>query len=286
MMKKINKIRSWKLFFIIIVLFSVSALFFACDESTNDDEDFNEEVDNPIGKKNDDAADFDELDRKMREIMNDNTESDKGPVKEVRIINAKGAKNVDVNLTIGAGKLRLTGGASELLIAGFIYSNPLWKPEINYNLDGNSGNLSIEQPEKDEYKINNDDKYVWNLKFNNKIPLDFNIELGAGVSEIFLGDLNINDFSMVLGVGKSQIDLRGKWNKSTTIHLVGGIGLSQIYLPQNIGVELNVDRGFGAMDLNNLIQKSRTQYVNKLYETSDVILTVNLKSGIGKIDVD
>ena len=256
----------------------------SCNQ-TNESQDDAEDMDFPFENRGEGITDFEELDKKMRHIMNDMPEKE-GLYKNIEVVKADGAKEVAVRLEIGAGKLRLTGGASELLIAGFIYSDETWKPQIKYDLRGSAGELIIAQPESEDFNYSDEDKYVWNLKFNNQIPLDFDIELGAGISEIFLSDLNIQDFSMTMGVGKSEVDLRGNWEKSTTIHLIGGIGLSKVYLPSNVGILINIDKAIGALDIKGLIQKSRSEYVNKLYETADVVLTINIKTGIGQIEIE
>lgn len=271
---------------IFLLLFILAfSLGFSCNNQGNDGN-FEEEKEFNRERNRGESPDFEKLDRKMHEIMNEKYGDEDGPDKEIRVIESREAKNVEVDLKIGAGKLRLSGGASELLLAGFIFSDKSWNPDIVYTEKGELGRLSIRQPETKDFSFNDDDKYVWNLKFNNEMPLSFNIELGAGVSEIFLDGLTIDDFSMVTGVGKSEIDLRGNWKKSTTINITGGIGLSHIYLPQNTGVKLNIDKGIGSLDFSGLIRKGKNQYVNSLYENSDIILTVNLTTGIGKIEVE
>jgi hypothetical protein len=274
-----------KNFNIILIVFF---LFFAfsCKEHVENEDDDDQEIEHSSDQNNNTNTDFDNLDKKMRKIMNDETSDGDSAAHDVRLVKANGASNVEVDLKIGAGKLRLSGGSSELLIAGFIYTNKTWKPEITYKLNGKTGLLSINQPESEGVNFNNNDQYIWNLKFNNQMPLSFNIDLGAGVSEIKIGDLNINDFSLNMGVGKTEVDLRGDWKKSTTIHLLGGIGLTRIYLPQDVGVKLSVDKGIGAIDYSGLVQKGRNEYVNKLYESANVILTINMKTGIGKIEVE
>jgi hypothetical protein len=271
---------------IFLLLFILAfSLGFSCNNEGNDGN-FEEEKEFNRERNRGESTDFEKLDRKMHEIMNEKYGDEDGPDKEIRVIESREAKNVEVDLKIGAGKLRLSGGASELLLAGFIFSDKSWNPDIVYTEKGELGRLSIRQPETKDFSFNDDDKYVWNLKFNNEMPLAFNIELGAGVSEIFLDGLTIDDFSMVTGVGKSEIDLRGNWKKSTTINITGGIGLSHIYLPQNTGVKLNIDKGIGSLDFSGLIRKGKNQYVNSLYENSDIILTVNLTTGIGKIEIE
>ena len=271
-------------FFIVsmVVLFSMS-----CNQQHGNEEEFvDNELENPEIEDEFIATDFDELEDKMEEIMYESDDSDPDVKKDVAIIKSQGAKKVSVDLNIGAGKLVLSGGASELLTGGFIYSNDKWKPEIKYNVKGGKGHLIVEQPGNGDFNLNDDDKYVWNLKFNNKIPLNFDIELGAGLSEIYLSELNLKDFHMVMGVGKTEIDLRGKWKQSAEIHLDGGIGLTQVYLPKDVGVRLEVLKGIAGVDVKNLIKKKNKVYVNETYETADITLKIYLKTGIGKIEVE
>jgi predicted membrane protein len=273
-----------KLLKLILVIQVFVLLCPSCDQSRNIEQSNDQEVDNTEDEK--DVSNFDKLDEKMDKLMNQHQSDDNQELQDVKVVKAEGADQVKVKLSIGAGKLRLTSGSSELMLAGFIYTDPRWKPQIDYKKDGNSGSLSIKQPSTKDININDDDKYVWNLKFSNKIPLDFKIECGAGLSEIKLGDLNVNSFSMAMGVGKTELDLRGEWKKSTKIELDGGIGHTKIYLPKNVGVVLNVDKGIGSLEFSDLTQKDKTHYTNKLAETSDIILNINIKTGIGRIEIE
>jgi predicted membrane protein len=265
----------------------VFAVFIVSCDNNSDGQDSRdsqiEETDEPIGEQ---EFKFEELDQKMQEIMDETDDDENESAKEIRIIKANGAKKVEVKLNIGAGKLKLSGGSSELLLAGFIYSDSIWKPKIEYSVKNNQGYLNVNQPKSKDVNFSNNDKYVWNLKFNNQIPLDFRIDLGAGLSEISLSDLNIYNFEMNMGVGKNEIDLRGNWEKSTTIHLSGGIGLSKIYIPQDVGVKIIAEKGIGAIDYKGLVQKDKNLFVNKISETSNIILTIYLKTGIGKIEIE
>ncbi|MDF1549591.1 MAG: toast rack family protein [Bacteroidales bacterium] len=276
-----------KLLNFLLTLTLLVFLAFSCDEQQSDEDQFVEDgIENQDADKELVTTDFNELEEKMEEIMYENDESDSEIKKDVVVIKSKGAREVHIDLKIAAGKLKLTGGASELLTGGFIYSNQEWKPEVKYNIKDKKGFLQIKQPNNEDYNINDDDKYVWNLKFNDEIPLDFDVNLGAGVSEILLSGMNIRHFNMVMGVGKTEIDLRGKWKHSADIHLDGGIGLSQIYLPDNVGVMLNVTKGLGGIEVKNLIKKGNSEYVNKAYENSGIVLKIYLKTGIGKIEVE
>lgn len=276
---------------LISLLFSISILFcYSCNSNhneNNDEEiDFDKEIEKIEREEGINVSDFENLEEKMEEIMYETDDSNSEMIKDVVVIETKGAESVEVDLKIGAGQLKLSGGASELLTGGFKYSKDKWKPEVNYKVENNKGFLKVVQKERDNLNVEKGEKYIWNLKFNNDIPLSFDVTLGAGVSEIFLSDLNIQHYNMVMGVGQTTIDLRGKWENSTEIHLDGGIGLSKIYLPDDVGVKLKVTKGLGAIDIKNLTKKDKREYVNEKYGNSDVSLKIFLKTGIGKIEVE
>ena len=262
-------------------------MFLSCNnQQNNTNEEYTEDIENQADSNDEFVSDFDNLEEKMDNIMNESEDIEGDAHKDVTIIKAGSAKSIEVNVNIGAGKLKLSSGSSELFTGGFIYTDADWKPEINYKIKGDKGYLNVRQPESNNNSINNDDKYAWNLKFTENLPLDFNIEVGAGLSEIYLSDLQIGHFNMNMGVGKTEIDMSGKWNKSAEIHLNGGIGLSIIHLPKNVGVIINVEKGLGSVDVNNLIKKSNSEYVNEAYDKSNIILKIYLKTGIGKIEID
>ena len=46
---------------------------------------------------------------------------------------------------MGADELNLTGAADALMEADFVYNVAGWEPEVNYDLSGDTGELSVEQ---------------------------------------------------------------------------------------------------------------------------------------------
>jgi hypothetical protein len=273
-----------------IFLFLVFGIFISCNDSQNNEENMNSNdvADVEALDNSDEATDsgIDNLEDRMDNIMNENEDFEGKSHKDVSIIKAEGAKEVEVNIKIGAGQLKISGGSSELLTGGFKYSDEAWKPIIKYKVTEGKGFLYVKQPDSDNFNINNDDKYAWNLKFSEDLPLEFNVELGAGMSDIYLDNLKISRFDMNMGVGKTEIDLGNKWMKDADIHLNGGIGLSVIHLPKSVGVILNIEKGLGSVDVNNMIKKSNSEYVNEAFNKSNITLKVYLKTGIGKIEVD
>ena len=267
-----------------ILLLSITFFSFSCVPSVNEQEEFDEEEFDEISEEKEDVDDFFSLEKKMEEIMDNEEPSEL--IKDVVKQKAEGAKFVQVEINIAACKLKLSSGSKQLFTGGFAYSKKKWKPEINYEVIKEKGFLIIEQPETKNINIDDKDQYVWNLKFGENIPLDINLELDAGVAEIKLGDLPIKNFNMVMGVGKTELDLRGKWKQNAEIHLDGGIGLLKVFLPENVGVQVNTIKGLGNVEVLNMIKKDKNTYVNEEYNKSKITINIYLKTGIGKIEIE
>lgn len=270
-----------------ILLFIVALLFFnfACTVSSNNEKTVDtDDEQNEVFQNKDTNDKLKDLEEKMEALESGKVKS--SVIKYVIQQKAKGAKTVQVDINVGACQLNLSGGSKQLFTGGFAYSYEEWKPEYSYELIEEKGYINLKQPEIENVNYTENDKYIWNLKFGKHVPLSFDINLGAGLTEIKLGGLPVKSFSMNMGIGKTVLDLRGKWTNSAKIHLEGGIGLLQIYLPENIGVKINIFKALSGIDVQNLQQIDKNTYVNKYYKKSDVSLIIHLKAGIGKIEID
>ena len=64
---------------------------------------------------------------------------------ESRSVGPENAESVRVNFRMGLGELNLTGGADSLMEADFAYNVDAWQPQVNYEVVGDTGELSVEQ---------------------------------------------------------------------------------------------------------------------------------------------
>jgi hypothetical protein len=266
-----------------LLLLLLAFFTFQCTPDTKEDENFTEE-DTGEFVSEENSNKLSDLEEKMEEL--EAGKASTNSIKEVVKQKAEGAKSVQVDINIATCKLKLSGGSKQLFTGGFAYSQADWKPETSYKLEGKKGFLEIKQPDTKNININDDDEYVWNLKFGEKTPLNINLEFGAGVSEIQLGGLPIKNFNMLMGVGKTTLDLRGEWKQNAEIHLDGGIGLLQVYLPESIGVQIKTIKGLGSIEVLNMIKKDKNTYVNKQFNKSKININIFLKTGIGKIEIE
>jgi len=203
---------------------------------------------------------------------------------ETRSVKLGDAKTVRAEIRMGAGEMKLAGGARELLEADFSYHAARWKPEVEYSVSGTRGLLIVRQPEGSRGPMG-PSHYQWDLRFNNKVPLELNVHLGAGKSELSLGSLALTNLQLETGVGETVVDLTGDWKNDLEAHIKGGVGKATVRLPRDVGVEVHAKGGIGEVRPGEL-KKEGDAYVNDAYGKSPVTLRINVETGIGEINLE
>lgn len=207
-----------------------------------------------------------------------------GPMEtETRSVDLAGAESVRVELQMRAGELNLTGGADNLMDGEFSYNVPQWKPEIDYRVTGTVGRLKVEQPSGTVHV--GDANNEWNLRLNNDVPMELNLEMGAGRATLTLGELSLSRVEVKGGAGELTMDLSGDWKRDLDVQIKGGVGRVTVRLPREVGVEVSARGGIGAVHAHGLERRGRT-YVNDAFGQSDVTVRVDVKGGIGEINLE
>ena len=221
---------------------------------------------------------------------------------ESKTVELGGATSVRVEIEMGAGELEVTGGAAELLEAGFTYNVAEMKPEVEY--DG--GTLSVQTP---DVKVRGDSlwdlddyRYEWDLRLNDDVPMELRITIGAGRADLRLGSLSLTRLDITRGAGELlvdlsgpasptkldveggagllTVDLSGAWQNDLEATIGGGLGQRTLILPADVGVRVKVDVGVGAVDAAGLTKEGE-YYTNDAYGQSDVTLQIEVDGGVG-----
>jgi len=204
--------------------------------------------------------------------------------RESRSVQLGDARSVRVEVHMGAGELKLAGGAKELLDADFSYLTPRWKPQVDYTISGSQGTLRISQPEGTGGP-RGPGRYEWDLRLNDKVPMEVEVHLGAGKSELTLGTLSLARLNLHMGVGEAVVDLTGDWKDNLKASIHGGIGKATVRLPRDVGVKVRAKGGIGEIRRGELNTRADA-YVNDAYGQSPVTLDVNIEGGIGEINLE
>jgi hypothetical protein len=164
--------------------------------------------------------------------------------------------------------------------ADFEYNVPSWRPIVRYNSSSFRGEVLIEQPGHSGGM--HDVTYKWDLRLNDKVPLEIVTHLGAGEAHMNLGSVNLRNVEMHMGVGEVELDLRGRPTHDYNVEIHGGIGQAVIHLPATAGIVANAAGGIGNIDVRGL-EKRDGRWMNSIYGHSPVTIHVDVKGGIGNI---
>jgi hypothetical protein len=189
-----------------------------------------------------------------------------------------------VEIDFGAGELEVTGGAEKLLEADFTYNVAKLKPEVEYT----DGTLVVQQPDIGGVPAVTgitDYRNEWVLRLNDDVPMDLNVDVGAGTTDLILSGLSLTSLDVSLGASKSTIDLSGDWARDLNAIIEAGATDINILLPRDVGVRIEVESGPHTIEATDLT-KDGNVYTNAAYGVSGVTLQIELEVGIGLINLD
>jgi hypothetical protein len=203
-------------------------------------------------------------------------------VHDTHSVDREAATSVSANIEMPAGKLILEGGSPRLLDADFDYDEAEGRPSVEYSVSGDRGQLNVSQDKEHTHfgRTHND----WYLRFSNELPLDLDLNLGAGQGDLRLRGMNVTRLGINIGAGQLDLDLTGprKTDLDATIH--GGVGKAKVRLSRDIGVQVYASGGIGSIEAHGL-RREGGAYVNEAYGKTPATIKMTVEGGIGEIDL-
>jgi hypothetical protein len=203
---------------------------------------------------------------------------------ESQAVELDNAGPVRADITMGAGDLKVAGGAEKLLEADFAYNVAKLKPQVEYR----DGTLVVQEPETNgppDIRGVGGFRNEWDLRLNDTVPLDLHVAMGAGTGELQLEGLSLTDLVANLGAGTYTIDLSGDWAHDVKATINAGAGTVTLRLPRDVGARVQVQAGPHSIAAGDL-KKEGDVYTNDAYGVSDVTLQVDLEFGLGEINLE
>jgi hypothetical protein len=203
---------------------------------------------------------------------------------ESKSVDPKDAQSDRVQLKMGAGELNVTGGADRLMEADFSYNVSDWKPKVSYDVSGKKGELVVKQGSAEGGNLSGGARNEWDISMNDEVPTDLAVQLGAGESDLDLDSLTLTGVDLQMGAGKTTVDLTGDYAQDFDATIEGGVGEATVLLPSEVGVKAKAEGGLGKINAKGL-KKVGDSYVNDAYGESDTNLSVDVKGGVGVINL-
>src|SRR5215207_1974984 len=199
-------------------------------------------------------------------------------------VDPKNAQSARAQLKMGAGELNITGGADRLMEGDFSYNVSEWKPKVSYDVSGKKGELVVKQGSAHGGDLSGGARNEWDVSLNDELPTDLVVQLGAGESALDLDSLTLTGVDLQMGAGKTTVDLTGDYAQDFEASIEGGVGEATVLLPSEVGVKAKAEGGLGKINAKGL-KKVGDSYVNDAYGESDVNLSVDVKGGVGQINL-
>jgi len=194
-------------------------------------------------------------------------------------LDAGSAERANIELNMGAGQMNVSGGAAKLVDGHFEYNVDALKPIVTSSLNGTSATLTIKQPSG----VHGGRKhYVWDLQLNDGLLTDLTVNCGAGQAKLNLGSLSLRSLAVEIGAGQIQLDLRGQPKHDYDVKIDGGVGQTEIRLPQGVGIWAEAHKGIGSVNITGL-EKHGDHWENDLYNKAKVTVKLQVNGGIGEI---
>jgi hypothetical protein len=194
------------------------------------------------------------------------------------------ARSVRADLRMGAGEMNLSGGADALMEADFFYNVADWEPEVNYEVSGDTGELVVKQDIIAGVPVG-EARNEWDIHFNDEVPTDLSVQMGAGESNLDLDSLTPTGLTLHMGSGKTTVDLTGDYARSLDARIEGGVGDATVLLPSEVGARVSAEGGLGKINAEGL-RREDNSYVNDVYGDSEITLDVDIQGGVGEITLE
>jgi hypothetical protein len=201
------------------------------------------------------------------------------PEHETKVLELDKSELTRVELKMSAGELRVEGGSPKLLEADFSYNSPGARPEVEYHSTGVRSDIEIHP----SGTVQHGDSQ-WNLHLNDSTAMDLVVKMGAGEAHLNLGSLNLRSVAFDLGAGEVDADLRGTPKRSYDVKINGGVGQATVHLPKSVGISATASGGIGEINVHGLEQRNG-RWINPGHENAPVTIRLDVKGGIGQIDV-
>ncbi|GAJ06199.1 unnamed protein product, partial [marine sediment metagenome] len=125
---------------------------------------------------------------------------------ENRFIPLGEVDSLKMTIKFGVGKLDLISGQECVFEGNFQYDKSILKPNVQYEILGETGVLTLSQSIKKDLDLPFPYKNRWNLKLPSDVPLQLYINTATYIGYIDLTNLQIEYFHLNSGASQTNIE--------------------------------------------------------------------------------
>jgi hypothetical protein len=125
----------------------------------------------------------------------------------------------------------------------------------------------------------------WRLRFTPSIPLELEVDAGAGNVLLDLRDLKVTQLEVDGGAGRTDITFPAA-AAFTRASVSAGVGDIIVHIPENVGARIRIDKALASVRVESArFSRSGDDYVSTNYHTAENKLELDLETAVGAITI-
>ncbi len=195
------------------------------------------------------------------------------------------AQEAVIDINHGAGVLKIGSGAnpSNLMEGSFVGGV---EHRIDYSSQWASLNLSL--PSNQVFGLSDlagTEGFRWDMRLNDRIPLDLRLHTGAGENKVDLRSLLVRKLILETGASSSNIVLPAKAG-STTVEVRAGVASVMLRVPQGVAGRIHIKSGLVGFKIDNTrFPIKGSVYESEDFDTAENQVDVMVEAGVGSIEI-
>jgi hypothetical protein len=222
--------------------------------------------------------------------------SAKAETTEQQTVPRDAATSIEAELDMDFGILKIdpaAAGSADLFVGDFTFDDDEWRPEVSYRLEGQTGVLDVQQPGdfgnldfNDLDDIGQNDGNRWDVQLSRDVPLDLEVDLDTGSSELNLGGLDVRTLDVETNAGEITIDLSGgDWEQNLEAAIDSEAGSITLIVPAEASVRIDADTTVGDVDADGF-ERDGDAYVTAAYDANAPTLRFDVSTTVGEINLE
>jgi hypothetical protein len=208
-----------------------------------------------------------------------------GPGEEIAY-DLDGAERAEIVLAPAVGSLHVEAlQESNRLVAGVIHPVRGERVTRDFALEDNTAVVALRSEGNfvGPFFGAHAGQWGWELGLAPGVPLDLEISLGVGQSEIDLTDVTVSDLKVSAGIGQTTIVLPADGRFEAEID--GAIGHTLVVLPPGLEARIQCDTGLAASQVPAGYQQRDDTYTSPGYAGAENRVDLEISQAIGNVTV-
>jgi hypothetical protein len=168
---------------------------------------------------------------------------------------------------------------SVALVSGDVSAGNNQQVYTDYDVSGTTGYFKI-----DSWSMANfpgSGPWNWDLGLSNKIPLDVELNMGAGDLNADLTGLTLVGLDVSQGVGELTVTLADKGNYSVDINQA--VGSIVVEIPKAVGIRIELSKAISSLSMPSGFEHRGDYYYSSNYDTAGYQVDMEISQAIGSI---